>query len=150
MLPLVAAVALAVHPTPGPGPGLEDAVRMRSTVTWNAVATWNATVQWDLELQKRPAQRPVSVSVAKGGTNHPTTQAGPTSWDGVAACESGNDWSINTGSGYYGGLQENMAFWTAHGGLAYAARPDLATKDQQITVAERAGSRAPWPVCGSR
>jgi hypothetical protein len=44
----------------------------------------------------------------------------------------------------------DMAFWQSHGGAQYAARPDLATKDEQIAVANQSGSRAPWPVCGSR
>ncbi len=58
-------------------------------------------------------------------------------WDKVAQCESGGDWSINTGNGYYGGLQFSQSSWEAAGGLQYAARADLATKDQQIAVAEK-------------
>src|SRR5919199_4854409 len=57
-------------------------------------------------------------------------------WTGVAQCESGGDWHINTGNGYYGGLQFSQSTWAGYGGLAYAARADLATPDQQITVAE--------------
>ncbi|WP_338672472.1 transglycosylase family protein [Streptomyces sp. SCSIO 30461] len=57
-------------------------------------------------------------------------------WDKVAECESGGDWSINTGNGYYGGLQFAQSSWEAAGGLEYAERADLATKDQQIAVAE--------------
>jgi nucleoid-associated protein YgaU len=80
-----------------------------------------------------------------------TAQAAPHSWDGVAECESGGNWSINTGNGYYGGLQFSAGTWAAYGGLAYAPRADLATKDQQIAVAERtlAGQGAgAWPSCG--
>ncbi|MFC5027704.1 LysM peptidoglycan-binding domain-containing protein [Streptomyces sp. So13.3] len=58
-------------------------------------------------------------------------------WDAVAQCESGGNWSINTGNGYYGGLQFSQSSWEAAGGTAYAARADLATKDQQIAVAEK-------------
>jgi nucleoid-associated protein YgaU len=58
-------------------------------------------------------------------------------WDAVAQCESGGNWSINTGNGYYGGLQFSQSSWAAAGGLQYAARADLATKDQQIAVAEK-------------
>ncbi|MDJ0341318.1 transglycosylase family protein [Streptomyces sp. H10-C2] len=58
-------------------------------------------------------------------------------WDAVAQCESGGNWSINTGNGYYGGLQFSQSSWQAAGGTAYAARADLATKDQQIAVAEK-------------
>ncbi|GAA2385079.1 resuscitation-promoting factor protein RpfA [Streptomyces glaucosporus] len=58
-------------------------------------------------------------------------------WERVARCESGGNWSINTGNGYYGGLQFAQASWEAAGGLRYAPRADLATRDQQIAVAER-------------
>ncbi|MGW5116695.1 transglycosylase family protein [Streptomyces noursei] len=58
-------------------------------------------------------------------------------WDKVAQCESGGNWSINTGNGYYGGLQFSNSSWAAAGGTQYAARADLATKSQQIAVAEK-------------
>jgi len=71
-------------------------------------------------------------------------------WQGIAQCESTNNWSINTGNGYYGGLQFDLGTWASGGGLAYASRPDLATQSQQIAVAENvAASRgtSPW-ACG--
>ncbi|MEV8099062.1 transglycosylase family protein [Kitasatospora sp. NPDC085879] len=74
-------------------------------------------------------------------------------WDKVAACESGGRWHANTGNGYYGGLQFGWSTWRANGGLAYAPRPDLASREQQIAIAERLAARrglAPWPVCGAR
>ncbi|MEU8892792.1 transglycosylase family protein [Streptomyces sp. NPDC048442] len=71
-------------------------------------------------------------------------------WEKVAACESTNNWKVNTGNGYYGGLQFRQATWQAYGGQAYAPRADQATKDEQIAVAERVlkgqGPTA-WPVC---
>ncbi|MFJ6054040.1 transglycosylase family protein [Streptomyces sp. NPDC092307] len=74
-------------------------------------------------------------------------------WNKVASCESTNDWRINTGNGYYGGLQFSQSTWRAFGGTAYAPRADLATKDQQIAVAEKVlkgqGPGA-WPDCGKR
>jgi murein DD-endopeptidase MepM/ murein hydrolase activator NlpD len=74
-------------------------------------------------------------------------------WNKVAACESTNDWNINTGNGYYGGLQFTRSTWEAYGGTRYAPRADLATKDQQIAVAEKVldgqGPEA-WPVCSQR
>ncbi|MEU6089221.1 transglycosylase family protein [Streptomyces sp. NPDC047085] len=73
-------------------------------------------------------------------------------WDKVAQCESGGNWSINTGNGYYGGLQFSASTWAAYGGTAYASRADLATKQQQITVAEKvlaAQGKGAWPVCGT-
>ncbi|GGW97485.1 transglycosylase family protein [Streptomyces lomondensis] len=74
-------------------------------------------------------------------------------WNKVAACESSNNWSINTGNGFYGGLQFTQSTWEAYGGRAYAARADLATKDQQIAVAEKVldgQGPAAWPVCSVR
>lgn len=74
-------------------------------------------------------------------------------WNKVAACESTSNWSINTGNGFYGGLQFTQSTWEAYGGTAYAPRADRATKDQQIAVAEKVlkaqGPRA-WPVCSER
>lgn len=72
-------------------------------------------------------------------------------WDVVAQCESGGNWAINTGNGYFGGVQFYQPTWEAYGGLDYAPRADLATKDQQIAVAEKvlAGQgKGAWPVCG--
>ena len=72
-------------------------------------------------------------------------------WDKVAQCESTGDWSINTGNGYYGGLQFSASTWAAYGGTQYASSADQATKDQQIAVAEKVlASQGPtaWPVCG--
>ncbi|MFG2194268.1 transglycosylase family protein [Streptomyces sp. NPDC048639] len=58
-------------------------------------------------------------------------------WEKVAQCESGGDWHINTGNGYYGGLQFSQSSWSAAGGTQYASRADLATKEQQIATAEK-------------
>lgn len=74
-------------------------------------------------------------------------------WDCVADCESSGRWSVNTGNGFYGGLQFWQPTWVEHGGLAYAARADLATREQQIRVAEDVlGSQGweAWPVCAKR
>ncbi|MFG3095708.1 transglycosylase family protein [Streptomyces sp. NPDC048202] len=73
-------------------------------------------------------------------------------WDAVAQCESGGNWSINTGNGYYGGLQFSASTWAAYGGTQYAATADQASKEQQITVAEKvlaAQGKGAWPVCGT-
>jgi hypothetical protein len=58
-------------------------------------------------------------------------------WDRVAQCESGGNWSINTGNGYYGGLQFSYSTWLAYGGDDFAQRADLASRAEQITVANR-------------
>ncbi|MFG2816492.1 transglycosylase family protein [Streptomyces sp. NPDC048410] len=67
----------------------------------------------------------------------PASAASVATWDKVAQCESGGNWSINTGNGYYGGLQINLTNWQHYGGTDYAARPDLAGKKQQILIAEK-------------
>ena len=72
-------------------------------------------------------------------------------WDAVARCESGGNWSINTGNGFYGGLQFTPSTWLAFGGAAYAPRADLATRAEQIAVAETVlAEQGPgaWPTCG--
>ncbi|RLV71058.1 M23 family peptidase [Streptomyces sp. CBMAI 2042] len=81
------------------------------------------------------------------------TSAGAASgevWEKVAACESSGNWAINTGNGYYGGLQFSGPTWAAFGGTQYAPRADLATRDQQIDIAERVlDGQGPgaWPAC---
>ncbi|WP_424214495.1 transglycosylase family protein [Streptomyces sp. BI20] len=74
-------------------------------------------------------------------------------WDCVADCESSGRWDTNTGNGFYGGLQFWQPTWEEHGGRAYARRADLATRGQQITVAEAVlGDQGwgAWPVCSER
>ena len=79
------------------------------------------------------------------GTAH---AAGTHNWDGVANCESGGNWGINTGNGYYGGLQFSQSTWAANGGSGSAHN---ASKAEQIRVAENTlavqGPGA-WPTCG--
>ncbi|MFB7263779.1 transglycosylase family protein [Streptomyces nojiriensis] len=74
-------------------------------------------------------------------------------WDCVADCESGGRWAVNTGNGFYGGLQFWQPTWEEYGGLAFAKRADLASRVQQIRVAEDVvGSQGwnAWPVCSKR
>ena len=87
------------------------------------------------------------------GTAGSASAASPVNWDAVAKCESGGNWHINTGNGFYGGLQFNQSTWASNGGKAYAARADLASRSQQIAVAEHLYARrglSPWPVCGKK
>jgi hypothetical protein len=118
---------------------------------------------------------PTPIPLSESSTLSPAVQppmfatAGQSVWDHIAACESSGNWQINTGNGYYGGLQEDMNFWRSYSPwhivagklvLLYA-RPDLAPKEVQIAAAEWArdgdpkthkGGRGytPWPVCGKR
>ncbi|HXT44912.1 MAG TPA: transglycosylase family protein [Pseudonocardiaceae bacterium] len=74
-------------------------------------------------------------------------------WDVVAQCESGGNWSINTGNGYYGGLQFSPSTWQSYGGGAFAATADHATRSQQIAIAQkvlRAQGWNAWPTCSRK
>ncbi|MFF2655736.1 transglycosylase family protein [Kitasatospora sp. NPDC058032] len=107
-------------------------------------------------LSGRTRRAIATLGVAGIGLTIPCLTAGTASaasvatWDKVAQCESGGNWSINTGNGFYGGLQFTNSTWASFGGTGYAARADLATKDQQIAIAEKVlavqGPGA-WPVC---
>ena len=80
------------------------------------------------------------------------TAAG-TVWDEVAQCESGGNWSIDTGNGYYGGLQFSSSTWKAFGGAEYASTANQATKAEQIAIAQRtlhAQGPGAWPTCGKK
>lgn len=79
----------------------------------------------------------------------PTVSSGSV-WDSIAACESGGNWAISTGNGFYGGLQFTPSTWAAYGGLNYASSANLATREQQIDVATRVQASqgwGAWPVC---
>jgi uncharacterized protein YabE (DUF348 family) len=89
----------------------------------------------------------------------PTTDTAPPSgntgaWDRIAQCESGGNWAVNSGNGYYGGLQFDHGTWVAYGGDAYASNANLASKAQQIAIAEKVkadrGGYSAWPVCGQK
>jgi hypothetical protein len=83
----------------------------------------------------------------------PVTYSGSSVWDDLAKCESGGNWSINTGNGYYGGLQFSYDTWHGYGGGEFAEYPHQATREEQIIVAERlraARGYAPWPACRAK
>ncbi|WP_087116197.1 resuscitation-promoting factor Rpf1 domain-containing protein [Corynebacterium urinipleomorphum] len=84
----------------------------------------------------------------------PIASAAPDSdWDRLAQCEAGGNWQINTGNGYYGGLQFSAGTWRAYGGGEFAALPHQATREQQIAVAERTLASqgwGAWPACSAR
>jgi hypothetical protein len=124
----------------------------------------------DLQAQRDAAQQasrsssspPPAPSPPSVPSPPPTPAPGPSAgspapapsahdWDAVAQCESGGNWSINTGNGYYGGLQFSSSTWLGFGGADHAPRADLATREQQIAVAEKVlavqGPGA-WPTCG--
>jgi LysM repeat protein len=91
-------------------------------------------------------------TTAFAGTAEATTSH-HTVWDRVARCESTQNWDINTGNGYYGGLQFDSHTWKAYHGGKYASRANKATRGEQIQVARRVLKRqgaGAWPVCGPR
>ena len=94
-----------------------------------------------------------SATLITGVALSPTASAGGSVWDSVAACESGGNWAINTGNGFYGGLQFTASTWAAYGGTRYGASANRASKAAQIAIAQRVlagqGSGA-WPACGRR
>ncbi|WP_329150473.1 transglycosylase family protein [Streptomyces sp. NBC_01456] len=110
---------------------------------------------------RRPRQAPaifVTAGVTGAGIALPLLGASgahaadTTTWDKVAQCESGGEWSAAAGNGYYGGLQLTQEMWDNYGGSAYASRPDLASRAQQIVVAQsildRRGPEV-WTSCAA-
>ncbi|MFG2929149.1 transglycosylase family protein [Streptomyces achromogenes] len=92
----------------------------------------------------------LAIPLVAAGTAHAADAA---TWNKVAACESSGNWSVNTGNGYYGGLQFTRSTWEAYGGTRYAPRADLATRYEQIAVAEKVlDGQGPgaWPACAPR
>jgi resuscitation-promoting factor RpfB len=136
------------HVVEDPGsPGTQDITFTVSIV--NGVPTGRQAVR---NATMTPARPTVLRVGAKPGTEVPPVRDGA-AWDALAACESGGNWAINTGNGFYGGAQFDQGTWQRSGGLRYAPRADLATREEQIAIAEvtraRQG-RGAWPVCGSR
>ncbi|WP_301416908.1 resuscitation-promoting factor [Yaniella sp.] len=92
-----------------------------------------------------------SSSSSSSGSSAPSVANGSV-WDRLAECESGGNWSTNTGNGYHGGLQFNPTTWNSMGGDQYAPTADKATREQQIAVASKLQSQAgwgQWPACTS-
>jgi hypothetical protein len=99
-----------------------------------------------------PARDGVLRVGAKPGTEVPPVSNGST-WDALAQCEAGGNWAINTGNGFFGGVQFDQNTWERNGGLRYAARADLATREEQIAIADVTRARqgwGAWPVCSGR
>ncbi|WP_374457665.1 transglycosylase family protein [Nocardioides sp.] len=100
-----------------------------------------------------PLVKAVPTIVKVGTKEQPTSNfaGGSTVWDSLAQCESGGNWAINTGNGYYGGLQFNLGTWRAYGGTGY---PHQASRETQIAVATRlrdaTGGYGSWPGCAAK
>jgi resuscitation-promoting factor RpfB len=128
-------------------PGVQDVTFAVATV--NGVETGRLPVT---NVVVTPAREAVLRVGTKAGTAVPTISDGSI-WDALASCEAGGNWAINTGNGFYGGVQFDQNTWERSGGLDYAPRADLATREEQIAVAtvtqQRQGWGA-WPVCSVR
>jgi uncharacterized protein YabE (DUF348 family) len=99
-----------------------------------------------------PAREAVVRVGTKPGTDIPDVGNGSI-WDAISRCEAGGNWAINTGNGYYGGVQFDQNTWERNGGLRFAPRADLASREEQIAIAEVTRQRqgwGAWPVCSGR
>jgi LysM repeat protein len=102
-----------------------------------------------LGLATVPLMAAIPLAVGSASSASAATSA----WDRLAGCESGGNWGINTGNGYYGGLQFADGTWDGNGGDKYASRADLASRAEQIVIASKllnSSGWGPWPACSSR
>jgi uncharacterized protein YabE (DUF348 family) len=128
----------------------EQAVLMR-VFTENGVEVRREQVRASTTIPPRP--RIVRVGTSDDVDTAPAISDGSV-WDRLAKCESRGNWSINTGNGYYGGLQFNRATWMAYDGDQYAPLPHQASRDEQIAVGVRVrddrGGYGAWPSCARK
>jgi resuscitation-promoting factor RpfB len=128
-------------------PGLQDVTFAVATV--NGVETGRLPVANVVIVPARNGKIRVG---AKPGTEVPAVSQSET-WDALSRCEAGGNWAINTGNGFYGGVQFDQNTWERNGGLRYAQRADLASREEQIAIAEVTRARqgwGAWPVCSGR
>ncbi len=128
-------------------PGTQDVTYAVASV--NGVETGRLPVA---NVVVTPARDGVVRVGAKPGTEVPPVADGP-QWDALSHCEAGGNWATNTGNGFYGGVQFDQNTWERQGGLRYAPRADLATREEQIAIAEVTRARqgwGAWPVCSGR
>lgn len=141
-------VTITIHPKPEEPKPEEPKPEETETEETSAVEVEQAPVQQTV------TQEPVATEPVSGNTGAaaPAVSDGSV-WDSLAQCESGGNWSINTGNGYQGGLQFSPSTWAAYGGGEYAASADQASREQQIAVAEKvqaAQGWGAWPSCTSQ
>lgn len=132
--------------------GKEGTERVTYTVTYvDGKAVKRDEV--DSVQTENPRQKVVKVGTKKRPKAKAPKDNSGLNWDAMADCESGGNWSINTGNGFYGGLQFDEGTWKSNGGGKYADRADKASREEQIAVATKLYNRrgsSPWPVCGAR
>jgi resuscitation-promoting factor RpfB len=128
-------------------PGVQDVTFAVTKV--NGVETGRLPVA---SIVITPARDAVVRVGVKPGTDVPEVANGDI-WDAISRCEAGGNWAINTGNGYYGGVQFDQNTWERNGGLRFAQRADLASREEQIAIAEVTRARqgwGAWPVCSRR
>jgi len=125
-------------------PGKRDVVYRLTYRNGKLVAT--KVVRADVTVE--PVDAIVEVGTRQAVANF---AGGNTVWDRLAQCESGGNWAINTGNGYYGGLQFSLGTWRAYGGSGY---PHQASRTTQIAIATKvrnaAGGYGAWPACAAK
>jgi hypothetical protein len=137
-----------------PNPGMITVGQRLQVPAWHRVRPWLARAALAAVPASAPAPGPVAaVSAPSGAAAAPVVgTSGGVNWAAIAACESGGNWSTNTGNGFYGGLQFTQGTWVANGGGQYASSANLATPAQQMAVANRVLASqgiGAWPVCGA-
>ncbi|MGV0344736.1 transglycosylase family protein [Corynebacterium lehmanniae] len=138
----------------------EEEVREKSeqgeTKVIHRTVTVNGKVESEGVAEEKEVKKAKPALIARGtkqagntGAAAPAVASGSV-WDSLAQCESGGNWAINTGNGFSGGLQFTPSTWAGHGGTAYAPSAHLATREQQIAIAERVQASqgwGAWPAC---
>ncbi|MGH3981587.1 MAG: transglycosylase family protein [Pseudonocardiaceae bacterium] len=128
-----------------PGAPGEKIITVRLTMT-----NGQETGREELSSKQITAPRP---SIVRVGAKRSAASEGSV-WDRLAQCESGGNWGINSGNGYYGGLQFDKSTWSSNGGNRYASYPHQARREEQIAVAQRVrnsrGGYSAWPACSAR
>jgi resuscitation-promoting factor RpfB len=124
------------------------------------IVTWRVTLKNGKEtgkekLGEKITKEPVKkvVKVGSKAPPQPVISDGEV-WDRLAYCEATGNWAINTGNGYYGGLQFDSGTWRSNGGTQYAPLPHQATREQQIAIATKVrdarGGYSAWPSCARK
>ena len=157
-VPIVVDRLLADVPAPVPAAELADRGGLTARDAAGTMPAESGVESLGIASPPTPGAAPMEATLHSAATPVPVAAAparvvtydGSTVWDDLAQCESGGNWAINTGNGYYGGLQFSYDTWHGYGGGEFAAYPHEATREEQIIVAERlhaARGFAPWPAC---
>jgi resuscitation-promoting factor RpfB len=132
---------------------VKDRKKLSSTITTAPISRVILVGTKVPESKPQPSPEPTSPSEpssSSGSSSGSSSTASGSVWDRLAECESGGNWSINTGNGFYGGLQFSLSTWRAYGGTGM---PHEASREEQIAVAERvqdAQGWGAWPACTSK